>query len=227
LNNFTKEDIAAEYYQKGYDADPDRVGASCHAEWLVKYWLKHHRTAKAGEIAEEAGDVYSAAGLNALAFFQEATSNYDGAFKTLANMEERYNDATPLLNFCIRYQAKTGDARFEAEMQKRIGKLFPNGMEKVSLADFKGPPTDGVAFRGESYAMHVTGLSISNVIVAVYGVRVHNTAQYVFGRTLKDTQELDLIVWQGDGYRELKPNILGHLFGVDIGDYSPYSQASR
>ncbi len=227
MNNFTREDKAAEYFQKGYDADPDRVGASQHAEWLVKYWLKHNRTAKAGEIAEEAGNVYSGAGLSALAIFQEATSNYDGAFQTLANFEERYNQSCPLLNFCLRYKAQTGDSRFEPEFKKRVGKLFPNGFEKASLEDFKGPPADGVAFRGDSALMFSSGLKMTDVIVAVYGVRVHNVAQYTFGRTLKDTPELDIIVWQGDAYHELKPSVPGHLFGVNIDDYNPYSQASR
>jgi tetratricopeptide (TPR) repeat protein len=221
MNNFTREDKAAEYYQKGYDADPDRVGASHHAEWLVKYWLKHQRTAKAAEIADEAGGVYSEAGLCAQAIFREATSNYNGAFESLKNIEERYNDAVGLLNFCFRYKAKTGDSRFESEVQKRVGTLFTNGIENVSLGDFKSPPTDGVAFRGDSYLMFKNGLSMSNVIVAVYGVRVHNVAQYTFGRNLKDTPELDLIVWQGDAYRELRPNLPGHLFGADIGNYSP------
>jgi hypothetical protein len=224
MNNVAREDQAAEYYQKGYDADYDRVGASSHAEWLVKYWLKHQQISKAGEIAEEAGAVYSFAGLRALATFQEATSNYNGAFETLTNLEERYdNNSTPLLNFCFRYKANTGDNRFEPEVQKRVGKLFPNGMEKVSLADFKGAPVDGVALRGDNYMTYTNGLKMNSVIVAVYGVRVHNTAQYTFGRTLKDTPQLDLIVWQGDGYHELHPYVPGHLFGVDIGDYSPYS----
>jgi len=47
----------------------------------------------------------------------------------------------------------------------------------------------------------------------------------VVGRTLKDAPELDLIVWQGGKYREVRPNVPGHLFGVDIPDYSPYPQA--
>jgi cytochrome c2 len=57
------------------------------------------------------------------------------------------------------------------------------------------------------------------VIVAVYGVRVHNFAQYSYGRGLKDTPELDLIVWQGDGYHEFTPAPPNHLFGADFGDF--------
>jgi len=222
MNNFTLEDKAAEYFQKGFDADPDRVGASNHAGWLVKHWLKRGQIEKARAVAEDAGAVYSEDGLCALEMYQEAVSNYDGAFQTLANLEERYDDSTPLLNFCFNYKAKTGDAKFDPELQKRVGKLFPKGMEKVSLSDFKGPPIDGVAFSGGSPAMYTNHMQMSDVIVAVYGVRVHGMAQYTFARTLKDTLELDLIVWQGDAYHELRPYVPGHLFGVNIADYNPY-----
>ena len=221
MNKVALEDKAAQFCQAGFDGDPDRVGASYHAEWLVRYWLKHGRKAKASGIAQEAGEVYSASGLAAQAVYFELTSNYDSAFEWFAKSEERYGDSTPVINFCMRYKTKTGDSRFEPELEKRSGKLFPKGMEKVSLADFKNPPTDGVGFRGNSALMQAAGLKMTDVIVAVYGIRVHNVAQYSYGRALKDAPELDLIVWQGNGYHEITASPPGHLFGVDIHDYSP------
>jgi tetratricopeptide (TPR) repeat protein len=214
------EDKAASYYQKGFDADPDRVGASDYAEWLVRYWHKHQQDARADAIAQEAGMVYSFRGLRAQAVFLELTSNYDGAFEWFAKIEERYNDPTPVMDFCFRYKAKTGDSRFEAEVQKRTGKLFPRGLEKVTLADFKSPPTDGVTFRQENELMKANGLTGNDIIVAVYGIRVHNATQYMYARTLKETPEMDLIVWQGNAYREIAANPPRHLFGVDIDTYS-------
>jgi len=50
---------------------------------------------------------------------------------------------------------------------------------------------------------------------------VHNFLQYSYGRGLKDTPELDLIVWQGDGYHEFTPAPPNHLFGADFGDFRP------
>ena len=220
MNNTLMEDKAAEYYQKAYDADADRVRASNYAEWLVRYWLKHNRTTKAGAIAQEAGEVYSFNGLAAQAVFYEETSNYDSAFEWFAKIEERYGSSAPLLNFCLRYKTKTGNAHFEAEVQKRVAKIFPKGMEKVSFSDFKEPPKDGVVFRANSGLLQSAGLKMGDVIVSVYGVRVHDTVQYTYGRDMKDT-ELELIVWQGDAYHEIRANPPGHLFGVDIGDYSP------
>jgi hypothetical protein len=215
------EDKAAQYLDKACAADPDSVRVSNHSEWRVKYCLKKGQTDKARQIAAEAGEVYSSRGLQAQAYFLEATTNYDEAFAWYAKVEERYDNPAPLLGFCARYQAQTGDQRFEPEVAKRLQKLFPKGIEKASLNDFHDPPTDGVLIKADNDLLRSAGLKSSNVIVAVYGVRVHNFRQYIYGRDLKNTPELDLIVWQGDAYRELKPGPPEHRFGVDFGDYRP------
>ena len=126
-------------------ADPDSVRVSSHAQWQVCYYLKKGQTDKAREIADFAGEVYSIAGLTAKGVFMEATTNYDGAFEWLAKIEERYNEPSPLMAFCSRYKAQTGDSRFDSELQKRLKALFPKGMENVSMNDFHAEPTDGVA----------------------------------------------------------------------------------
>lgn len=219
--NHNDEDKAARLYQKAYDGDQDRVRASNHALWLVRYWLKHGRKDRAEQIATEGGNVYSYGGLEAQAVFFELTSNYDAAFGWLNKIDERYNDSVPLVSFCLRYKESTGDGRFEDELQKRVGKIFPKGLEKVSLSDLKGPPTDGVLFLGQNPAMESVGLKKGDVIVAAYGVRVHDTVQYTYQRDTKSTPGLNLIVWQGNAYRELNPVLPGHKFGVDIGNYPP------
>jgi len=216
----TNEDKATGYYDRAAETDPDSVRVANHSEWRVRYCLKQGQTDKARKIADFAGEVYSSSGLQAKAVFFELTTNYDEAFAWYVKDEERYDDSTALVNFCLRYKKLTGDTRFDSELQKRTKKLFPRGMENVSLQDFHGPPTDGVVFNGQSRLMTAAGLKNGDVIVAVYGVRVHNFKQYAYGRGLKDTPELDLIVWQCDAYREFKPNLPGHLFKVDMKDYT-------
>jgi hypothetical protein len=203
------------------------VRAASYAQWLVRYWLKHNQKAKAAAIAQEAGEVYSFAGLVAQAVFFEETGNYDNAFEWFSKIEERYNDATPVLNFCLRYKDKFGDTRFQSELEKRLNKMFPEGIEKVSVADFKRAPADGVEFMEQSALMDAVGLKKGDVIVAVYGVRVHNVLQYTYGRNLKNTPEMDLIVWQGGTYRELTASPPKHLFGVAIDNYLPNNPPPR
>jgi tetratricopeptide (TPR) repeat protein len=222
-----QEDKAAEYLEKACAADPDVVRVANHARWRVSYYLKKGQTEKAREIADQGGEVYSAYGLEAKGNFLEATTNYDEAFEWFAKIEERYGKSGPVLNFCLRYRAQTGDARFQPEVQKRIKTLFPKGIEKVAVQDFHGPPTDGVLILQENDLLKAAGLKAGDVIVAVYGVRVHNLQQYAYGRELKQTPELDLIVWHGDAYREFKPSPPRHRFGVDFGDYAAKNSKTR
>jgi tetratricopeptide (TPR) repeat protein len=215
------EDKAEQYRDKACDNDPDRVRAANCAAPRVRYYLAKGNTEKARAIADDAADAYSYRGLEAEGVFQELTGNYDAAFEWYSKIEERYDDSTALVDFCARYRAKTGSTRFDATIQARSKKLFPQGMETVALKDFHDSPTDGVVFKEQSDPMTAAGLKEGDVIVAVYGTRVHNTAQYEYGRGMRGVPELDLIVWQGDGYREIKASPPNHLFGVDIGDYTP------
>lgn len=219
--NRTNENKAAFYIDKACDTDPDSVRVANQAIWRVRYYLKKGQPEKARQIADFAGEVYSYDGLESKAIFFETTSNYDGAFEWYAKIDERYNDPGPVLGFCARYRAQTGDRRFEPEVQKRIRKLFPDGIEKVALHDFHGRPKDGVLIEQENDLLKSDGMKRGDVIVAVYGVRVHNFKQYSYGRELKSAPELDLIVWQGDAYREFKPSVPDHRFGLDFGDYPP------
>jgi tetratricopeptide (TPR) repeat protein len=210
---------ACKYYEAGNAADPDAISVANHASWLVRYYLKQGRTADARRIADYAGEVYSFRGLQAKAEFLEATKDYAGAFQWYANIEERYEDSGPLVAFCLRYKSQTGDPRYDAEVLKRTSKVFPNGVEKVGLGDFSGAPADGVLLEEESGLLRAAGLKSGDVIVASYGVRVHNVAQYNYQRDNSNDPELDLIVWQSDGYHEIKASPPNHRFGVDIGDY--------
>ncbi|HXB59137.1 MAG TPA: hypothetical protein VNU95_06215 [Candidatus Acidoferrales bacterium] len=215
------DDRAAEYYDKGCDADPDSVRAASLALWRVKYYLKKGNTEKAKGIADDAGEVYSYDGLEAQGTFYETTSNYDQAFECYSNIEDRYNDNGPLMAFCLRYKASTGDTRFDSQLQNSLGQLFPHGLEKVSLADFNGPPADGVLIQGQNNLLLSAGLRAGDVIVALGGTRTHTFAQYSYLRDSQAGPILDLIVWQGGAYHEVRAAPPNHLFGVDFGDYQP------
>jgi len=216
-----EEDQAAQYIDQACAADPDSVQVANHAIWRVRYYLKKGQTDKARQIADDAGEVYSSRGLQAKAIFLEQTTNYDGAFEWFAKVEERYDDSKPLLDFCERYKNLTGDTRFEPEVKKRLQKLFPNGIEKVAVADFHGAPADGVSIRQQNELLSVAGLRTGDVIVALNGTRTHTFVQYMFVRDSLAGSELDLIVWQGSAYHEIKANPPNHRFGVDFGDYRP------
>jgi hypothetical protein len=217
----TNDDRAALYLDKACAADPDSVCVASHAIWRVRYYLRKGQTDRAREIADFGGEVYSHRGLQAKAIFFETTSNYDDAFEWYARIDERYQDPSPLLLFCARYQARTGDKRFEAQSQTQLRRLFPKGIENVTPKDFSGPPADGVWIKEENDLLKSAGMQKGDIIVAVYGLRVHNFKQYAYCRELKDTPEMAFIVWHGGAYHEFTASPPGHLFGLDFGDYPP------
>jgi tetratricopeptide (TPR) repeat protein len=214
-----KEDQAAKYIDQACAVDPDGVRIASFSLWRVRYYLRKGEIEKARSVADQGGEVYSARGLEAKAIFLETTSDYDGAFEWYAKIEERYEDPGPLVGFCERYKKLTGNNRFDAEVNKRLKNIFPNGMEKVSVADFHDPPTDGVTLNGQSDQVRAAGLRFGDVIVAINGVRTHTASQFKYVRDLEDRPDMDLIVWQENSYREIKASPPNRKFGVDLGNY--------
>jgi hypothetical protein len=212
------ETKAAEYGEKFFELDPDKVGVANESEWLMYYNLRKGNKKRAQEIAEFCGDVYSARGLSTLAGFYETTSNYTKAFETYVAREERYNEWGDVIFFIKRYQKATGDTSYDGEIKKRFNKLFPKGMEKVSLKDFTNPPTDGVLINQDNDLLRAAGLSKGDVIVATYGIRMHWLVQYFYIRDTKSTP-LDMIVWKKDHYESVQADPPNHLFGADFRNY--------
>jgi tetratricopeptide (TPR) repeat protein len=208
------------YLEKAIELGPDGVMAANHSDWLIKYYLKKGERQKAKTLADMAGEAYSADGLEAKAYFLEATGDYDGAFEWYAKEEERYEMSAPLMQFCARYEAKTGNSRFAAQLRSRMTKYFPHGIEKVTFSDFKSAPTDGVLVREENALLRDAGIHSGDVIVAVYGIRVHTFDQYGYARETDPDPEMTLIVWRGNQYREIKASPPEHRFGVDMVDYT-------
>ena len=214
-------DKSMQYYDQACDVDPDRIRASNYAVWRVRNYMKKGQTDKARQIADEGAEVYSSRGLQAEALFFEMTSNYDEAFAWYSKVNERYNEPLPLFCFCMRYKILTGDNRFDADAQTASHAIFPKGIETVSLGDFHGAPTDGVLVAQENDRTKAVGLRQGDVIVAVYGFRMHDFNQYTYAREWSAGPELDLIVWQGDGYHEITASPPNHRFGVTFVDYKP------
>jgi tetratricopeptide (TPR) repeat protein len=215
-----EDDKAAQYYEKACETDPDSVRVSQYAQWRIRYYLKHGKTEAARKIADDAGEVYSYAGLHAKAVFFELASNYNGAFDYYEKIETRYDDSVPLLDFCMGFKSRTADKRFDKEVQSRMSNMFPHGTEKAALAQFTSAPNDGVLIQQSNDLVKSAGLKVGDVIVAAQGMRVHNMRQYTYARETRETAELDLIVWQGQGYREIKASPPHHRFGVNFGDYT-------
>ena len=210
---------AAAYYEKAVELDTDAVSMANNCDWLVKYYHRKGERAKAEHLADRAAEVYSFGGLRTKAELMETEEKYDEALKYYFRIEERYNRAGPLVGFCVRYRAKTGDARFDHEIQQRLKTLFPRGVEKVELKDFKSRPEEGVLIAEDNELLQQAGLKKGNIIVALDGIRVYDMTQYQYVRELTNAPELRLLVWNGKGYSDKKASPPKRRFGAQFSDF--------
>jgi hypothetical protein len=213
---------AATYYEK-VSQFSDAVSGANVSLWLVSYYLKKGDSAHAKAIADNGAEVYSYTGLQAEAYFHEATGDDAGALDWYQKIAERYDKGDgnlALAGFYIRYRNRTGDRRFDSQLQSMIGNVFPSGVESASIANFSGPPTDGARFTSSSDDLEAAGMHSGDIVVAVSGVRVHNCDQYYSAREFPSGEGMDMIVWNG-AYREIKVSSLIRRFGVEMKDYTP------
>jgi tetratricopeptide (TPR) repeat protein len=221
LVGLNRQADAIPYIEKAMAQCQDRVWMASEASLMIKYYLKNGQTARAARVADEAGNVYSADGLEAKAQFLEAMGKYAEALDYYKKLEERYQRFDQLVSFCKRYKTTTGRTDYDEIAARRTRSVFPEGMEQVSLKNFGNAPKDGMFVDGENAATARAGLHRGDVIVALNGIRVHSKDQYVFVRGLGDEPQLNLIVWQGKQYREIKATPPKRTFGVNLPTYAP------
>ncbi|HEU0106948.1 MAG TPA: tetratricopeptide repeat protein [Vicinamibacteria bacterium] len=195
LADLDRDDEAAAAYEKAVEKAPDRVGLSHHVKWLVGYYLDRSRVDRAREVAQMAADVYSGGGLETMAYFQERTGHYAEAEDWRQKNVQRYgNSAQAALDeFYLRYEHRIADGRFGGRSVAALAKVFPGGLERVSLAELTAPPPPGDDVRMEG-----------DTVVAINGYRVHNDQQARVVWTFDDRPDWTMIVWRQGRYVEEK-----------------------
>jgi tetratricopeptide (TPR) repeat protein len=218
------ESRAVTYYEKGMKAVGDAVSMANNSEWLVFYYLRNGRTNEAEALADRAAQVYSSIGLGTKAGLLETQAKYSEAFDYYRKIEERYDNPSQLVGFCVRYKAITGDTRYDDVVKKHLLTLFPRGLEKVELKDFTQPPVEGVLLPTDNDLLKKAGLKRGDIIVAVDGLRVYAIPQYQYVRDLTNAPVLTIIAWNGAEYTELNANPPKRRFGSPLENfYKPSS----
>jgi tetratricopeptide (TPR) repeat protein len=197
----------------------DPVGVANDVNWLVDYYLDHGRRDDALRAATFAADVYSSAGLKALARLMERLGRYDDAGAWYHRLVERYEDEDTIAQFYLRYRERVGGDRYQAEAQAALAKVFPQGLTKTTLADFREAPPDENGFgwrvmtRGMTEQLRRAGLQPGDLVVAADGYRVRDANQWVTIRSFRDDPTVSLIVWRGDRYITLDGPYVRQKFG--------------
>ena len=153
------------------------------------------RLPKALKVARRAAEVYSAGGISTLAFALERLGRFEDAAKEYAKITERYGGKQDENTFFVRYGQRYHDQRFADQVQLATAALFPKGVVKRSLADFRQHGRSGaVAGREMDERLWRIGLRPMDLVVAVDGFAVENDKQMDAVLTFTDDPSLTLIV---------------------------------
>jgi hypothetical protein len=206
---FKKTDVAkaAYYFEKARTNGADVVGVSNDAGDFVLYYLSTGNRARAKQIAEEAEEVGSARGFDAMMSYCVKTHDYQRGLKSAQAQEERYGGhySVPLFIEMVRkeqpgYHAL--DAVYDQKMAELLTKLFPLGItpyHSVPTAPDRGAQLEGTG----------RALRHGDVIVALDGKAVQSGDQLRYLRrqyTIR-TGEAELIpmtVYRTGQYVDLK-----------------------
>jgi hypothetical protein len=202
-----REGEAVAATEKGIRQARDQVAMSQHVQGLVGYYCDHGRIQRAREVAQLAADVYSAGGLGTMGYFMERVGKYDEAESWYKKGAERYDDRSLLDAFYIRYQHRVGDGRFRTEAAAALKRVFPLGLERVTMGGLKPPPprrSDEARVTGQDQRRDRIGLLLGDVVIGVDGFRVRTSEQYDCLWTLDDSPEVTVIVWREDRFLEIK-----------------------
>jgi tetratricopeptide (TPR) repeat protein len=217
---YDQHDKAIKAFEKMVELDSDTVAGVDNAPWMVRYFFDHGMKDKAAAIADLGAEVYSYSGLRAKVLCLELSGKYDEALTWCKKIDERYEEKNEVAAFYARYKAATRSSKYDTVAVQSLKTLFPMGVERVTLNHFKTKPTRGVLLNGNSVLSRKAGLAKGDIIVALYGIRVHNFAQYEYARKATNEPEMQLIVWKPiGGYVEVKASPPDHRFEVEMGNY--------
>lgn len=160
---------AIKAYETAYDQCMDRVAVANQTRWMIHHYQSTGNSAKAREIAEHNEKVFSLAGLESAFAYALQLKDEKWAKKIAVDISERYNDENYI----------TTAAWFVGGDASALRRVFPNGIQDVSKADFDaGQPIKGCRVQEMSPITRTLNIRQGDVIVAVDGKRAENRTQY-------------------------------------------------
>jgi hypothetical protein len=209
-------DEAAQVDRIGVAKSVDDVGFSDAVDPLVEYDLDHGDKAEAEQIAERANATGSAAGMCVEMLVLEKDGELDKAAELGEQLKQGYGYASPVYGIYARHHD-----HFPNQYAGIVAQFFPDGMDHATFDTFYQAPAEGVCLTGKTKPVKTSGLKLGDVIVACNGYKVSNVYQYDVIRDLNGDPVLDLVVWRGDKYEELKPSLPSHRFNAELSNYTP------
>ena len=198
------------------------VAVSNRVRWLVHYDWDTGRRARAVALAEMAGDVYSASGLETLGDQLDRMGRYDEAEDAYRRRGERYEDGGgPLGVFYFRQAQRTGDHSHDARALELLRTWFPQGLERLPSSLPAEPPGDGVSFINFGARLARAGLRQTDIVVGLDGYRVRTTYQLYYLSHLADDDLMRFVVWRDGGYATVSGPVPQRMLGASWQTYAP------
>jgi hypothetical protein len=213
---------AAKVYERLLSGARDRVLASNNVAWLATYYVETGKPQEAERVGREAASVGSQAGYEVLADVFERTGRLPEAEKLLKTASERYSGQTSLDLFYLRAQRVKPGGVYEDAARRAMERVFPSGTERVTMADFNGPPKEGVSIMEDSAGVRQLALAKDDVIVALDGYRTRNFNQYRAIRGFTRDKKIALVVWSRsrNSYVAAEGSFMNRRFGSLLGDFT-------
>ncbi len=207
-------------FEAAMEHEANSIAVANISKPFIFYYYEQGNTERALAIAKMAAEVYSHKGLEAMAELSEKMGNLDVAEEHFLKIVERYEDAGGLYLFYQRQAGGNAQSRYTEKMNAITAKLFPEGLKKVGRGDFSGVPAAGVLIEDESNLLRRNGLQQGDIVTALDGVRTDSFPQYCFVRSLKETPEMELIIYRDGSYKTIPANAPNRRFNCSMATYS-------
>jgi tetratricopeptide (TPR) repeat protein len=211
-------EAAAVAFERARQHARNRVGVANSAEWFMHYYFDLGQVEKARAVAEEAEAVGSAAGMATMGRLQERMGKYPEAESYYRQIAQRYQNTLELDAFYVRREVKAKDGRYRALAAEALKRMFPEGLQRVSISDFTAPPDNTaqailIAGRDLTEKWRRYGIKAGDRVFALDGYRVGNWDQYRAVRSLSDDPQMSTIVWRDGRYLEVTGTFKRRRFG--------------
>lgn len=190
-------------YARAVEQALDRVYVAASVDWLIARYHDTGRPELAMATARMAAATYSHRGLTTMAQYLERLQRFDEAAEYYARIAERYQEPLAVDAFFAKNKDRLDPQRYGARIAEAMGRLFPGGVQKVTLADFTGEP-DGAPLAAQTEQVQAWGLQRGHVVVALDGYRLRNHNQYGAIKGWSADPKMRLIVFDGQRYREVE-----------------------
>jgi hypothetical protein len=224
-----KPEQAVKYLQLALD-NPNipSIDKANNTEWYAIYLYDKGKKQEAEALAQRAADVYSHAGLEAMARLREHEGKLDAAEEYFEKIEERYDTNVPLQAFHIRHMNSKPEYKEQAELYLKNNipgaALVPDDSDKTETA-----PNVGVQVGQKFPEAARTGIKEANVLTSLNGYKIRTMNEFQTAKEMRNEGRLKLTFWdmRSQKYTHVDTPSMDGYIGIVVRDYKRHRAIKR